>query len=62
MALIGALEDIEIWKLQSHCGRYKKMIRFRCGAARVAVRSFQLSHFSSRRFTLLYYILDSYIL
>ncbi len=54
MALIGALEDIEIWKLQSHCGRYKKMIRFRCGAARVAVRSFQLSHFSSRRFTLSY--------
>lgn len=32
---IGAVEDIEIWKLQSYCGRDKKMIRVRrCGAAR----------------------------
>lgn len=31
---IGAVEDIEIWKLQSHCGRYKKIRVRRCGAAR----------------------------
>lgn len=30
---ICAVEDIEIWKLQSHCGRYKKIRVRKCGAA-----------------------------
>lgn len=34
-SFIAAVEDIAIWKLQSHHRRYKRMIRVRrCGVAR----------------------------